>query len=153
MAPAPPLPPATATTYEFSPTRQDQGNPTASAANSSYAGHKFNNENLKAAVNEWRNDRTATEKTYGDLSKWDTSEVTDMNKMFRGASKFNGDLSKWDTSKVTNMAALFCGVFKFNGDLSKWDTSKVTDMHRMFDGASKMSHFHKPPGAACCSIM
>ena len=81
----------------------ERGEMAKEKSNSGYAWHKFNDETLKAAVSEWRKGRTATEKKYGDLSKW--------------------------------------------------DTSKVTDMHRMFDGASKMSHFHKPPGAACCSIM
>jgi surface protein len=80
--------------------------------------------------------------------------------MFVGASVFNGDLSKWDTSKVTDMQckskscfsswsikchyvvishalmmsysihyiAMFYSASAFNGDVSKWDTSNVTNM-------------------------
>jgi len=66
----------------------------------------------------------------GDISKWDTSNVIDMNNMFSW-SKFNGNISKWDTSNVTNMHFMFCGS-KFNGDISKWDTSKVTNMKCIF---------------------
>jgi surface protein len=86
----------------------------------------------------------------GDISKWDTSNVTNMGEMFMGASNFNGDISKWDTSNVTNMAQMFYDVssdpYQFNQDISTkqvtiggvtytaWDTSKVTTMNRMFLG-------------------
>ena len=72
----------------------------------------------------------------GDISKWDTSSVTDMVGMFWGASSFNGDISKWDTSSVTDMSRMFHGASSFNGDISKWDTSSVTDMFVMFYGAA-----------------
>ena len=45
-----------------------------------------------------------------------------------GADALNGDLSRWDTSNVTTMYRMFCDARAFNGDLSRWDTSKVTDM-------------------------
>ena len=54
----------------------------------------------------------------GDLSKWDVSNVTNMNLMFY-KSKFNGDISQWDVSNVIFMQSLFDGS-AFNGDLSKW---------------------------------
>ena len=60
-----------------------------------------------------------------NLSKWNTSSVTDMQWMFYEADSFNGDVSKWDTSKVTTMIGMFRKT-KFNGDVSKWDTSKVS---------------------------
>ena len=47
----------------------------------------------------------------GNLSNWNTSNVTNMGSMFEycfGYSKtFNLDLSSWDTSKVTNMGYMF----------------------------------------------
>jgi len=72
----------------------------------------------------------------GYISKWDTSNVTDMSNMFSGASSFNGDISKWDTSSVTNMSYMFSGASSFNGDISDWDTSSVTDMSIMFKDSS-----------------
>ena len=72
---------------------------------------------------------------YGAMSEWDTSKVTEMNSMFKGAEAFNADISKWDTSKVTDMNSMFKGAEAFNADISKWDTSKVTEMNSMFKGA------------------
>src|SRR5574344_876257 len=66
----------------------------------------------------------------GDISKWDTSKVTDMSDMFM-YSYFNQDISKWNTSNVKDMSKMFDGS-DFNQDISKWNTSKVTNMRRMF---------------------
>ena len=85
----------------------------------------------------------ATTFNIGNLSSWDTSNVTDMSEMFYytapySATTFNiGDLSSWDTSNVTDMSEMFYytgrNATTFNiGDLSSWDTSNVTDMSEMF---------------------
>ncbi len=66
-----------------------------------------------------------------DLSRLDTSEITDMNNLFK-YSMFNGDISNWNTSNVTSMDSLFFTTKNFNSDISKWDVSKVTSMHGMF---------------------
>ena len=75
----------------------------------------------------------------GDLSNWDTSQVTTMGRMFYHASAFNGDVSSWDTSNVTRMTQMFEGATAFNGDLSKWDTHLVMDFGCMFQGASSFN--------------
>ena len=65
-----------------------------------------------------------------DLNWIDTSEITNMSRLFFG-SHFNGNISKWDVSNVTNMEAIFfCS--DFNGDISNWNVSNVTDMRGMF---------------------
>merc|ERR1719506_2574000 len=74
----------------------------------------------------------------GDLSKWDVSSATDMNRMFNRAAAFNGDLSKWDVSSVKNMHGMFWGA-PFGGDISKWDVSSVTDMSFMFSTAESFN--------------
>ena len=39
-----------------------------------------------------------------------------------------GKICDWNTTNVTNMARLFNEYIIFNEDISKWDVSKVTDM-------------------------
>lgn len=69
----------------------------------------------------------------GDISKWNTSNVKNMECMFMN-SYFNGDISKWDTSKVETMESMFADSH-FKGDISSWDVSKVEDMNSMFEGS------------------
>ena len=63
-----------------------------------------------------------------DLSKWNTSAVTTMQRMFFRASAFNSDVSNWDTGAVTNMIGVFNSASAFNQDVSKWNTGAVTSM-------------------------
>ncbi|NMM47840.1 BspA family leucine-rich repeat surface protein [Marinigracilibium pacificum] len=70
-----------------------------------------------------------------DISTWDVSNVTDMELMFYRATYFNKDISNWDVSKVTNMGSMFHWAQNFNQDISKWDVSNVTDMSVMFGRA------------------
>ena len=73
---------------------------------------------------------------YGqDVTKVNTSEITDMSNLFYDTS-FNQDISKWDVSNVKNMHQMFMGTYRrpsiFNQDISSWDVSKVEDMSGMF---------------------
>lgn len=38
-----------------------------------------------------------------DITSWDVSSVTNMERMFYKAIKFNGNVSQWDVSSVTNI--------------------------------------------------
>ena len=67
-----------------------------------------------------------------DVSKWDVSNVTNMNHMFFYCKNFDCDLSNWDVSNVTDMNSMFAFCNKFDCDLSRWDVSNVTCMYRMF---------------------
>ena len=70
---------------------------------------------IKVAARAWANPttRAAAEITYGHISDWETSQVTNMEKLFCGniymeggdanMQSFNDDISRWDTSKVTVM--------------------------------------------------
>ena len=73
-----------------------------------------------------------------DLSKWDVSNVINMNDMFYGCENFNCDLSRWDVSNVEDMGCMFFGCKNFNCDLSRWDVSNVEDMGCMFDGCDSL---------------
>ena len=68
----------------------------------------------------------------GDISHWDTSDVTSIFAMFFDARSFNQDISNWDTSNVTNMEFTFDGASVFNQDIGSWDTSSVDSMRYMF---------------------
>ena len=110
---------------------------------------------IKVAARAWANPatRAAAEITYGHISDWETSQVTNMEKLFCGDTdygeddnmqSFNDDISRWDTSKVTTMECMFHHAYAFNGDLSRWDTSNVTTMRSMFYGCPVETK-HKPP--------
>ena len=51
-----------------------------------------------------------------DIRGWDVSSVTNMNRMFWGASAFNQDIGGWDVSSVTNMnrMCMFVSATAFN---------------------------------------
>ena len=75
----------------------------------------------------------------GDVSDWNTSNITNMAYAFRDCAKFNQDISSWDTSKVLSMKKMFYGASIFNQDISSWDTSNVTDMSYMFKYAKEFN--------------
>jgi surface protein len=47
-------------------------------------------------------------------------------------SKFNRDISKWDVSNVKNMEAMFAHCYYFNKDISKWNINKNCNVNNMF---------------------
>jgi surface protein len=104
---------------------------------------KFNSESLKHAVIEWLDNRELAKARYGHISNWNTSEVTDMNRLFRNAHTFNESIEHWDVSNVTNMVAMFYNTKHFNQDISSWDVSNVTNMSGMF---GKAEVFNQPIG-------
>jgi surface protein len=90
---------------------------------------------LSQVTNMSRMFRGATAFNQG-ISGWDVSSVTDMSEMFAGASAFNQDISGWDVSSVTSMYAMFYVATAFNQDISGWDVSSVRNMSNMFHVAA-----------------
>ena len=72
--------------------------------------------------------------TINNINLWNTSSVTNMSLMFRGATVFNQALS-FDTSNVVDMQRMFQSATAFNQALS-FDTSNVVNMTRMFASAT-----------------
>ena len=71
-----------------------------------------------------------------DIGKWNTAQVTTMHFMFFSASAFNQDIGSWNTEKVSTMRDMFAYARAFNQDIGSWNTEKVTDMNGMFRSAS-----------------
>ena len=113
-----------------------------------------NRDELRYAIIEWVKSKEITRKTYGHISGWDVSKITDMEQLFApyyvsdftketGVStnelfftntdyNFNEDISRWDVSNVTNMREMFYNCKYFNQTINKWDVSKVISMYGMF---------------------
>jgi surface protein len=102
---------------------------------SSFAFTPATKQELSTAVRLWRDNSAKASQTYGDISHWNVSKVTDMSGLFyRVDLTWNDtDLSAWDVSKVTNMNAMFMEAYlRKSNKLGKWDVSKVTVMSSMF---------------------
>jgi surface protein len=101
-----------------------------------YTSFFFTDDNIHEAAYAWIDNEESAEATYGHISEWDVSQVTNMAMLFDFDDSFNEDLSSWDVSNVTTMRSMFEGATNFNSDLSSWDVSSVTDMYAMFRYAS-----------------
>ena len=89
------------------------------------------NANIGTAVSAWCSDPTTAAATYGDISGWDTSSVTDgfASLIYYWCGNggtitrytFDEDISSWDTSSATTMSQMFRSAEAFNQDISAWD--------------------------------
>ena len=76
-----------------------------------------------------------------DISEWNVSNVTNMENMFFGCSKFNCDLSKWNISKVENMDSMFANCENFTGKgLEKWNPENVVELYDMFKNCNSLKN-------------
>ena len=69
----------------------------------------FDTESLKDAVELWCKNEPLASDTYGDISTWNTSRVTEMEFLF----------SKYDKYYQEN--PLCVTYYTFNGDISRWN--------------------------------
>ena len=104
------------------------------------------------AVPLWISNETIATAKYGDITDWDTSNVTNMDNLFCGA---DGNTTSYPAK---------CSLLKadFNDDISKWDVASVTDTRRVLSAAARslslclvdcwLSHSTlPPPTTATCS--
>ena len=80
---------------------------------------------------------------------WDTSSVTNMDRMFVNATVFNQDIGNWDVSSVTNMYWMFYGAQRFNQDISGWCVTNITSEPSGFDD-NRFSPITSPPVWGTC---
>jgi len=81
-----------------------------------YAQTPITDANIQTAVDLWISDVSTATTTYGNISDWDVSQVTDMSQLFKDTS-FNDDISNWDVSSVTTMENMFQNATIFNQTL------------------------------------
>ena len=106
----------------------------------------LDDETIRDVVNDYLEGgkkKDAIINKYGKIGDWNTSDVTDMNRLFQFRDYFNEDISKWDVSKVTDMSGMFNHAESFNQPIGEWDTSNVTTMEGMFCEAF---NFNQPIG-------
>ena len=76
-----------------------------------------------------------------DLSKFDASEIRDMNNMFAYCSSLTSiNLSNLNTENVEYLYCKFRGCSSLTSiDVSSFCTNKVTNLHYMFDGCASLT--------------
>ena len=80
----------------------------------------LSNESIREAVRLWRHDQAQATEKYNHINKWNTSQVTDMRRLFINYKTFNENISEWDVSGVTNMSHMFSGALLLNQNLGGW---------------------------------
>ena len=83
----------------------------------------LDDETIRVAVKDYLaggETMNAIIKKYGKIEDWNTSEVTDMSKLFCMAWKFNQSIGDWDVSKVTRMYRIFYEADNFNLENAPW---------------------------------
>ena len=84
-------------------------------------------------------------KSLPEISKWDISNVIDMNHLFYECCSLESfpDISKWNTEKVEDISGLFngCNSIKMLPDISRWNTYNLTSMKNIFYGSKSLINF------------
>jgi surface protein len=97
------------------------------------------NAELQTAVGAWCSDEASAEATYGDISTWVTSQVTDMSNLFSSHCStvytFNANVSRWNIENVVSLRETFKNARAFNLPLNDWNTRNVIDLEGTFEYA------------------
>lgn len=79
-----------------------------------------------------------------DISNWDVSQGTNFDFMFQHARHFNQNISYWDMSNAKTLMQMFHRAEAFNQDLSQWDLSRSDDNDSFIDFLYKANSFISP---------
>ena len=72
------------------------------------AGYVMTNSNIGTAVDAWCDDEASATSTYGNITTWDTSDVTNMYQLFYYETGCNPDISSWVSLTLTSYPAYPC---------------------------------------------
>jgi hypothetical protein len=92
-------------------------------------------ETIHQAVSIWSEDAAESYNLYGDIADWDTSNVTNMHRLFapqHGSMQVDVDLSRWNVAKVEDFSEMFLQTSGLNNDLSSWNFASAKNISRMF---------------------
>ena len=71
-------------------------------------------------------------KSFPDISKWDTSNINNMTKIFNGCESLTSlpDISNWNTNNVQKMRGMFKDCYSLISlpDISKWNIDNVNNI-------------------------
>lgn len=71
----------------------------------------------------------------GNISNWDTSNVTIMDNMFYKAKNFNDDLNNWNTNKLESLWEAFVDCHSFDKPLYNWNFNNIKECESAFRNA------------------
>ena len=75
-----------------------------------------------------------------DVSKWNTSNVTDISGMFFGCGSLHSvDITGWDTSKVTSMDRMFFNCSSLTTITGVLDFKNCTEYYGTFFGCNNLT--------------
>lgn len=74
-----------------------------------------------------------------DVTKVDTSHITDFSLLFYFNEDFNQDISGWDVSNGINFWGMFSYARHFNQNISNWDMSNAINVGQMFLRAERFN--------------
>lgn len=77
---------------------------------------------------------------FGIMPEWDTSEITNMKRLFKDRKEFNANIIGWNVQKVESMVEMFMNAVDFARDISNWSFKKDVKKENMFKNA-RTFHF------------
>ena len=97
------------------------------------------NNSIYQAMRDFINDNELYLEKHVSIEYIDTSEITNMDELFKDSNFNNSAISNWNASNVTSMRELFRNNPRFNVKINDWDTSKLIDASAMFMNATAFS--------------